>query len=134
MLIALTLAAAQVVQVPPMPPVAGKVWIREDFPPDPPSPTSVPSAGTQGPAYSADAYPEEALRNREQGRAVIGVTVGVNGRATRCWVIETSNSPALDSASCYQAFRRVRWTPAKDNAGKPIESEVRLPVRWVLPK
>lgn len=90
--------------------------------------------GNPGQFFGPDAYPPEAQRAREQGRVVARLTVGIDGRVTDCKVAESSGSTALDVRTCVIAVGRVRFRPARDDRGKPIESSYVLPVRWVLPQ
>ncbi len=82
----------------------------------------------------ADNYPPSAIRAEEQGRVVAKLTVGTDGRVTDCTVTTSSNSSALDQATCRIAKSRVRFTPAIDATGNPVTSSYTLPVRWVLPQ
>lgn len=113
---------------PPVPPT----------PPTPPAPPAVSKAaglkGNPGQFFGADNYPPSAIRAEEQGRVVAKLTVGTDGRVTDCVVTTSSNSSALDQATCRIAKSRVRFTPAIDAAGNPVASSYTLPVRWVLPQ
>jgi periplasmic protein TonB len=65
---------------------------------------------------------------------VARLTIGTDGRVSDCSVTTSSGNSALDTTTCRIAKSRVRYTPAKDEAGRPIASGVTLPVRWVLPE
>jgi protein TonB len=64
---------------------------------------------------------------------VATLTVGTDGRVTACTVTTSSGNNDLDDATCRISRSKVRFTPAKDDAGNPISSTYPLSVRWVLP-
>ena len=132
-----------VIQTAPVAPPAAPV-VPIAAPPAPPAPAPAPPAppavskaaglkGNPGQYFGADNYPPSAIRAEEQGRVVAKLTVGTDGRVTDCQVTTSSNSSALDQATCRIARARVRFTPAQDATGNPITSSYTLPVRWVLP-
>ena len=109
----------------------------------PPAPAPAPPArasqaaglkGNPGQFFGDDAYPAAAIRAEAQGRVVAKLSVGTDGRVTDCSVTQSSGNSDLDSTTCRIAKSRVRFTPAKDDAGQPMASTFNLPVRWVLPK
>lgn len=121
--------------IPPSPPP-----VAPPAPPAPPPPPAPPrvsqAAGLKGnPAqfFGPDAYPPAAQRAEAQGRVVASLTVGTDGRVSDCVVTTSSGNSDLDSTTCRIARSRVRFTPAKDDAGNPMTSKYTLPVRWVLP-
>ncbi|MDB5674175.1 MAG: energy transducer TonB [Sphingomonas bacterium] len=124
----------QIVSVPVAPPVAPVV------PPQPPAPPPKPAvsqrAGLKGNVssfFGSDNYPAAAIRAEAQGRVVATLTVGTDGRVTACSVTTSSGNNDLDDATCRISRSKVRFTPAKDDAGNPISSTYPLSVRWVLP-
>ncbi len=84
--------------------------------------------------YGASAYPAAAVINREQGRVSVLIEISPAGVADQCRVVESSNSASLDQATCDIARTKVRFTPAKDDAGQPKASWTILAMRWVLPR
>jgi len=50
--------------------------------------------------FKADDYPVEALRNNEEGRITTSLDVDASGRPTRCNVITSSGSAAIDATTC----------------------------------
>ena len=85
------------------------------------------------PMASMENYPAEARKRGEQGRTIARLTISNTGRVTACRIEESSGSESLDKATCRIALARVRYTPAKNDAGEPVASTTTLPVRWVLP-
>ena len=123
-----------IVTVPIAPPVAPVV------PPQPPAPPPKPVVsqraavqGNPGRFFGPDAYPPAAIRAEAQGRVVAALTVGPDGRVSGCTVTTSSGNGDLDDATCRIARSKVRFTPAKDDAGNATSSSYTLPVRWVLP-
>jgi protein TonB len=120
--------------IPPSPPPVAPP--APPAPPPPAPPRVSQAAGLKGnPAqfFGADAYPPAAQRAEAQGRVVASLTVGTDGRVSDCTVTTSSGNSDLDSTTCRIARSRVRFTPAKDDAGNPMTSKYTLPVRWVLP-
>lgn len=71
------------------------------------------------PSLFSDAdYPAVALRNREEGAVGFRLDVGADGMPTRCSVVSSSGSSALDSATCRLLLERARFRPARDAQGK----------------
>lgn len=84
--------------------------------------------------FSVDDYPQEAIRREEQGTVSYRVTVGADGRVTRCEVAVSSGSASLDAATCSIIQRRARFRVARDQHGKPTEDQFNGRIRWVLPE
>jgi len=107
-------------------------------PPAPPPPPK-PSLGAKaklksnlGDIFTEDFYPSSAKREGIQGRVAVSLTIGPNGRVSACRVSGTSGNGELDAVTCRLAQRSVRYDPAKDTDGNPIESTAALAVRWQL--
>jgi protein TonB len=92
-------------------------------------------AAAQGPGrfFGPDKYPLEAMRLRQQGRVAMHLIIAVTGNVEACTVTTSSGSPSLDADACDKALKRVRFTPAKDSMGQPVEGTYDLSVRYVLP-
>lgn len=83
---------------------------------------------------SSDDYPAAALRRDEQGTVAFRLDIGTAGEVRSCSVIQSSGSPALDEVSCRIMTERARFTPARDEKGKPVEDQAVSRIRWVLPE
>jgi TonB family protein len=95
--------------------------------------TRKPSKGDVRTLFSGDDYPASALRNGEEGTVQARLTVGANGRVTRCDVIRSSGSDTLDTTTCSILQRRARFVPARDSVGKAAASTyVTPPIKWQL--
>jgi protein TonB len=104
-------------------------------PPPPPPPRVSQKAvakGNPGQYFNRDSYPPAAVRAGAEGRVVASLTVGTDGRVSGCNVTSSSGNSDLDETTCRIARSRVRYSPAKDDAGNPIASTVSLGVRWTL--
>ncbi len=75
-------------------------------------------------------YPRAALRDRLQGRVSVRFTVLTNGRITDCRITASSDSPLLDATTCRLLTDRLRFRPARDSAGRPIETELNSDYTW----
>ena len=82
--------------------------------------------------FSAETYPAEARRRREQGRVVSFIAISGDGRVSDCKVIDSSRSEALDAATCPGFIKRSSWKPARDAQGQPVASHQVMVVNWQL--
>lgn len=94
---------------------------------------SRPARGDPARFFGPSAYPEDAVRARQQGRAISVVTIATTGKVETCTIVATSKSPSLDAATCATLRGQGHFSPALDLAGHPVESHLIVPVRWVLP-
>jgi len=75
-------------------------------------------------------YPRAALHDRLQGRVSVRFTVLVSGRIANCRITASSGSPLLDATTCRLLTERLRFRPAKNNAGMPIQTELASDYTW----
>ncbi len=126
---------------PPPPTISTQSTIATPEPPRvaPPAPPPPAPALPDKPAtprgdsvgVSTDDYPEASRRAGEEGRTVVRVVIGANGRVTECSVAQSSGFTRLDERACQVALRRWRYNPAQ-MAGKPVESTKTQPIQWRL--
>jgi protein TonB len=65
-------------------------------------------------------YPREAIRAWPRGgRVFVAVRVQLDGRATDCKVNRSSGVPGIDADTCRLVMAKVRFTPARDEQGRP---------------
>ena len=83
--------------------------------------------------FSADDYPLEALRLRQEGRVIAKLWIDITGKVVSCTITQSSGSPSLDQRTCEIALAKIVYEPALDRRGRPIAASTMLPVRWVLP-
>jgi protein TonB len=104
-----------------------------------PSPTPTPAdlsrgasaRGNVGAWFPQDAYPAQALRAGAEGRASVLLSVSPTGKVTDCRIVSGTGNAALDAATCRLAIRNGRFEPARDAAGNPVATQMRLPpVVW----
>ena len=79
---------------------------------------------------SFEDYPPAALRNKESGIVYFSMVVGPDGLPKSCSITKSSGSTTLDSETCRIAMRRVRFDPALDDKGTPIEGSYSSRVGW----
>jgi protein TonB len=90
-------------------------------------------AGDRAAWVTTDDYPTAALREGREGSVGIDVTIDEKGRVSGCTVTASSGSDLLDQATCKLYSRRARFTPARDEAGKPAVAHRADRVRWQIP-
>jgi protein TonB len=76
------------------------------------------------------AYPQFALRRRDQGSVMLRVNVSAQGTPTEVDLAATSGHPSLDNAAI-AAVRQWRFNPATQ-AGTPVAAVAQVPVRFQL--
>ena len=77
-------------------------------------------------------YPEAAARDGVSGNVITRLSVGADGRVSRCIVTRSSGHVALDSTTCRLIEQRFRFEPARDLNGRPIASTFGWQQRWWL--
>jgi len=89
---------------------------------------------TRGPAITtslaAPPYPRGARSRGWEGRVVLVVGIGADGRVTSVEIAETSGHEDLDDAAC-AAARDWTFAPAL-REGEPVAGTLRVPVRFEL--
>ncbi|MEZ5709114.1 MAG: TonB family protein [Blastomonas sp.] len=81
-----------------------------------------------------DDYPSRALREDAEGKVVVAITVGSDGRPSGVSVVTSSGHDSLDQASCSIIQRRFRYHPARNDRGDPVEQVVRQAITWQIPE
>jgi TonB family protein len=82
--------------------------------------------------FSAEDYPAEAVRLREEGETGVRLTVNPQGRVTMCSVERSSRSAYLDSWTCRILRARARFRPAQDARGNAVEGTSTYTHVWKL--
>ena len=80
----------------------------------------------------ADDYPPEARRLGLEGRVVFRATIGVDGRAKNCEIVQSSGHDILDDATCIKVIDTARFDPARDANGRPVEATFQNAFVWEL--
>ncbi|MFL6741962.1 MAG: energy transducer TonB [Sphingomicrobium sp.] len=81
--------------------------------------------------FSSDDYPAAAVQRKEEGTVRARLTIGTDGRVKACKIMRSSNSEALDTATCALLMRRAKFAPARDANGNAVEdSYVTPPISW----
>ena len=58
-------------------------------------------------------------------------TVGADGRLSNCRVLQSSGNAELDATTCRIILQRYRFTPARDEHGRPVEDYAEAENEWV---
>jgi protein TonB len=69
-------------------------------------------------------------RGRYRGSVVVQFTVQPVGRASNCTVVRPSGNPEMDTLTCRIVTDRARFTPARDAAGRPVDSQAHATYVW----
>jgi protein TonB len=87
---------------------------------------------TAGDINDARDYPvSPGGRKVRQGHYVtVYMTVGVDGRAGNCRVVEPSPDAEADRITCRLAEERFRFRPAQDAAGNPVPADYGWRQKW----
>jgi TonB family protein len=83
--------------------------------------------------FSADDYPAEAVRLKQEGETSVRLTINPQGRVTMCAVERSSRSAHLDSWTCRILRARARFRPSQDAAGNAVEGTSAYTHVWKLP-
>jgi periplasmic protein TonB len=101
------------------------------------APVAAPHPGTsikQDPKHplhiGEEYYPDASKRANEEGRCIVTITVGVDGKITNEAIQTSSGFPRLDDA-CLKGVHGQRMLPATED-GKPVAKTVTIPIVWKL--
>ena len=108
------------------------------FPPPPPPPAFTPRKprprNAEAGWVTTNDYPSNDIRQEHEGTTRVRLTVGLNGRVTRCEVTASSGWPGLDTAACARMSSRARFDPASDQTGATVEGSYATAVKWQIPE
>jgi periplasmic protein TonB len=115
--------------------ITSTTTVNRPPPPVAPAPKAVPGTSIKmDPRHplkiGEDYYPDASKRNNEEGKCIVRVKVGADGKILDAAIQQTSGFPRLDEA-CLKGVRGQRMLPATVE-GKPVESEANLPIVWKL--
>ncbi len=74
-------------------------------------------------------YPLDVVARRASGRSLAVVRLDAQGRPSDCRIVHSSGTKSLDDASC-MVMLRARFRPARDKAGRLMESVFPLQLSW----
>ena len=77
-------------------------------------------------------YPRSAVVEGAGGNVVTRLTVGPDGRVSRCIVTRSSGHGTLDETTCRLIQQRFRFEPARNLEGQPIASSFGWQQSWWL--
>jgi protein TonB len=79
-------------------------------------------------------YPAAARRARIEGRVAFELPARPDGGVAFCRVMRSSGSRALDAATCSILRARVRYVPARDQAGHAVGDDIFGTIVWRIPR
>jgi periplasmic protein TonB len=79
-------------------------------------------------------FPKKTRKLRNGHSVVIQMTVGTDGRASGCRVVQASPDPEADAIVCRLAEQRFRFKPRLDGSGNPVAATYRWQQRWWDPR
>lgn len=90
-----------------------------------------PATGDVRTLFTADDYPAEAIKKKEQGTAQYILLINEKGSVAGCDLLKPSGVSVLDAVGCAIITQRAKFKPALDTKGKPVRSSVvSPPVTW----
>lgn len=94
------------------------------------TPPRIKARGDRVSAAIAACYPSASRRLSEEGRVVVTITIGSDGKAGAFSVAQSSGFPRLDAAAeC--VLRRLPFDPGKRD-GQPVDAQATLPIQFKL--
>lgn len=95
---------------------------------------SAASPVTPLPWFEFKDYPMKAFEKKAQGVTRFELLVSPDGAIADCSIVSSSGNAELDKATCYLATKRVKFTPARGEAGTPVWGIYRSQALWALPE
>ncbi len=89
-------------------------------------------ASAQQSYISETDYPAASAKAGEEGKVTFALDISRTGKVTKCRIVESSGFRRLDRRTCEIVRERARFTPARDDAGKPVKDTFTGNVRWLL--
>ncbi len=81
---------------------------------------------------SSKDYPPDAMKAGQEGTTGFALTIGTDGKISKCSIEKSSGSASLDAATCRILTSRARFTPALDPEGRPSTGIYRSRIAWRL--
>lgn len=78
-------------------------------------------------------YPQELSRAGVAGTVGVRYRVNVDGSVSDCRVAQSSTYDALDVLTCRLIEKRFRFSPARDEQGRPVTSLIVEQHSWIIP-
>jgi protein TonB len=70
--------------------------------------------------FSYSDIPEQLQDSGFAGRVSLRFLIDVDGRARDCRAVRSSGSRLMDAAACRALEQRFRFTPGRDETGRPV--------------
>lgn len=78
-------------------------------------------------------YPSEAIKNKQEGRVVVGFYIETDGSLTDIRVIK-SLTTELDAEAVRVVKLMPEWIPGRSSLGEPQRFKYNIPITFKLPK
>ena len=86
-----------------------------------------------GPWFTPEDYPENALKRRESGTVVVRLDIAATGAVEACTVVAGSGSAHLDEATCRVFRERGAYMPAVNADGALVPWRIIATTHWIAP-
>jgi outer membrane biosynthesis protein TonB len=77
-------------------------------------------------------YPMDMLREEEEGRIGVVLTIGTNGKPSYCEVSDVAGPTSFNDTVCLLLLRHATFEPARNGEGEPIVSRYATRVTFRL--
>lgn len=120
---------------PPPVPTVQTINVPAAYSPRPEKGVESPPIPKSNPGFWANSgdYPTLALRDEREGTSAFRVTVGKDGRVSRCEITDSSGHSDLDEATCANVTKRAEFYPAQDKKGNITTGTYANRIRWQIP-
>lgn len=93
-----------------------------------------PALPKTNPGMWVTEYPASDLVEEREGKVRMELTIDRFGEVSDCQIKESSGSESFDKRSCAALETNARFYPARDDAGKSIESTYKQSVLYRIPE
>jgi len=83
--------------------------------------------------FTAEDYPRTSLMLGAQGTTHLLLTIGADGRISKCVNFGNTSNDEMDFAACKLFQARGRYQPARNKRGEPMVSYIYTGINWVIP-
>ncbi|MEE9433684.1 MAG: TonB family protein [Sphingorhabdus sp.] len=83
--------------------------------------------------FSLNDYPRKAQQQGREGTVVFRLTVGTNGRVSKCEIVGSSGHHDIDASTCKAVSKRARFDAAVGADGEKVEGQYESRVTWRVP-
>jgi len=96
------------------------------------SPATVAPPKMIGNPIKVDDYPQQAMRNHQEGSVSVELKISADGAPLSCEVTESAGYSALDEVTC-RRLMKAHFEPARDPNGVAVGGNFHTVVGWSMP-